>query len=466
MNRPLPIVLIASVCVAATSLYLHRGLLPNFVPLAFAGDDSARPDTPILRSETMNRANNRRRHMNRLYEKMDKDIYDSTLGPLLLDDSISEEDQPGTALELGTGDDATLEAFGGRAALRSLARKLDFDSAAGTFPTQSRTANVPLSIWVVGNQTDLENQISGRGYDPGLSGDTVSIDSGVDYLVDDGLVLGLGISWGNTDGETGARQLRYSENNFAVSPYFVARMTDWLNLRGSFSFGQSTIDQSAIGTGPDSLRYAETLESSTVSNSIGLGAHYEFGAIPLTIQLDGDMITAREYIDAAKANDGSNIAASIATTRLFDAQAQARYRIALGEHSIIPFAGQQETIALMNQDYGRSGSTRYFVGSEYAYDPLNFGLSLQGFRELGSDADPLEGVRSEVSLSSDLPQGYGTLSPYLSAEQTNLYLETGGGITHDWGGIPGQLSLEVRRKFTYDIHHSDYSGLMTVDFNF
>ena len=177
-------------------------------------------------------------------------------------------------------------------------------------------------------------------------------------------------------------------------------------------------------------------------------------------------MAARPDRPGAKANDGSNIAASIATTRLFDAQAQARYRIALGEHSIIPFAGQQETIALMNQDYGRSGSTRYFVGSEYAYDPLNFGLSLQGFRELGSDADPLEGVRSEVSLSSDLPQGYGTLSPYLSAEQTNLYLETGGGITHDWGGIPGQLSLEVRRKFTYDIHHSDYSGLMTVDFNF
>lgn len=469
MHRSLPTVLIASVYLVSTSLYLHRSLLPDFVSLAFAGNEGARPDTPILRSETLNRANNRRRHMNRLYDKMDDDLYDSTLGPLLLDNTTPAENQPATALELGTGDSATLEAFGGRAALRSLARKLDFDSAAGTFPTQSRTANVPLSIWVLGNQIDLENQISGTGYDPGLSGDTVSIDSGVDYLVNDGLVLGLGISWGSTDGEALARQLRYSESNLAVSPYFVARMTDWLNLRGSFSFGQSTIDQSAIGTVPDTVRYAETLESSTISNSIGLGAHYEFGNLPLTIQLDGDMITARKYLKAARTTDGSMMTENTAATRLLDAQAEARYRITLGEldhHRIIPFAGQQETIALMNQNFGRRGSTRYFVGSEYSYDPLNFGLSLQGFREMATDAELLEGIRSEVSLSHHLPQGYGTLSPYVSAEQTNAYLETGGGFTHDWGAFPGQISVELRRKFTYEIHHSTYSGLVTMDFTF
>ena len=466
MHRPLPTVLIASVCLASTALYLHRSGIAEFVPLALAGNSSARPDTPILRSETLNRANNRRRHMNRLYDKMDEDLYDSTLGPLMLDDSIPAEAQPATALELGTGDETTLEAFGGRAALRSLAQKLDFDSAAGTFPTQSRSASVPLSIWVVGNQADIENRIAGTGYDPGLSGDTVSIDSGVDYLVADGLVLGLGVGWGSTAGESGARQLEYRESNLAVSPYFVARMTDWLNLRGSVSFGESTISQSAIGTGPDTLRYAEALESTTISNSIGFGSEYEFGSLPLTVQLDGDMITARENVKSARATDGSMIPENTAYTQLFDAVAEARYRISMGNHRIIPFAGQEETIAMMNQDYGRSGSTRYFAGSEYAYDPMNFGMSIQGFREMATDSEMLEGIRSEFSMTEELPRGYGTLSPYINTESTNIYLETGGGLTHEWGKFPGQVSFEMRRKFTYEIQHSDYSGLVTVDFKF
>ena len=44
--------------------------------------------------------------------------------------------------------------------------------------------------------------------------------------------------------------------------------------------------------------------------------------------------------------------------------------------------------------------------------------------------------------------------------------QVGGGITHNWGGIPGQMSLEVQRKLTFATEHNNMSGLMTVRFNF
>ena len=466
MHWHLKTALAATVCIATAALYHYRGQLPRFVTLAFAGETGARPDSVILRSETLNRADNRRRHMNRLYNKMDNDLYESTISPLLFDDFVDPADETSSSLYLDTDENPTVEVFGGRAALKSLAGKIDFDSAAGTFPTQSRTVRVPISIWVVGNHTDLENRITRSGYDPGLSGDSVSIDSGVDYLVDEGLVVGLGVGWGNTLGESGSRQLRYRESNLALSPYFVARMTDWLNLRGSLSFGKSMISQSAIESPPVNIRYAESLESSTISNSIGFASKYDFGGLPFSLQLDGDMITAHEYLEAARATDGSMIAANTATTRLFDAALEARYRFDLGNHRITPFAGQEETISLLNQDYGRSRSTRYYGGSDYRYDPLNLDLSLTGFREMATDSQPLEGIRSELALTRDLPHSYVTLQPYVTVESTNLYLDTGGGITQSWGAMPGQLSFEVRRKFTYEVRHSDYTGLLTIDFPF
>ncbi len=466
MHRHLKTALAATVCIATAALYYHRGVLPRMISLAFAGDGGARPDSLILRSETLNRADNRRRHMNRLYDKIDNDLYESTISPLLFDDFVDPADETSPSLYLDTNTDPSVEVFGGRAALTSLARRIDFDSAAGTFPMQSRTVRVPISIWVVGNHTDLENRITRAGYDPGLSGDSVSIDSGVDYLLDDGLVVGLGIGWGNTLGETGSRQLRYRESNLAVSPYFVARMTDWLNLRGSLSFGKSMISQSAIASPPSDVPYAESLESNTFSNSIGFASKYDFGGLPVSLQLDGDMITAHEYIGSARATDGSTITAKTATTRLFDAALEARYDLDLGRHKITPFAGQEETISLLNQNYGRSGSTRYYGGSEYRYDPLKFDLSITGFREVATDGEPLEGIRSEIALTRDLPQSYVTLQPFLMVESTNMYLDTGGGITQNWGAIPGQLSFEVRRKFTYEVRHSDYSGLLTIDFPF
>ncbi|MFV1851438.1 MAG: autotransporter domain-containing protein [Thalassospira sp.] len=466
MHRHTKTILAATVCVATAAIYASRGVTPNIITLAFAEDDGVGPAPPILRSETLNRANNRRRHMNRLYDKMDKDIYDSTLAPLLFDGFIPPAEQATENLQFGSGVTTPSEVFGGRAALSSLARKIDFDSAAGTFPTQSRTVRVPISIWVVGNQADLENRVTGSGYDPGLSGDTVSIDSGVDYLVGDGLVLGLGAGWGSTLGESSKHQLRYRESNFALSPYFVARVTDWLNLRGSVSLGKSTIRQSAIGTVPNDLPYAETIESTTLSNSIGFGSEYEFGVVPLSLSLEGDMITAREYLGDGRATDGGLIAGSTATTRLFDAALEARYRLSFGNHRIIPFAGQEETISLLNQNYGRSGSTRYYVGSDYAYDPLNFDLSIQGFRDLATGSDPVEGVRSEFSLSRDMFQSQLTLQPFVSIESTNRYLDTGGGVTQEWGHFPGQLRFEVRRKLTYEIPRGNYTGLLSIDVPF
>ncbi|MEQ9347654.1 MAG: hypothetical protein RIG26_14540 [Thalassospira sp.] len=466
MHKDLKTALTATVYLASVGLFQHYGIIPRFLPLALAREDGARPDAPILRSETLNRAHNRRRHMDRLYDKMDDDLYDTTFAPLFLENALPSDAPSASRLQFGSTDDILQQAFSGRAALTSLAGKIDFDSAAGTFPTQSRTFRTPISIWVSGNITDLENRITGSGYDPGLSGDTVSIDSGVDYLIDDGLVVGLGVGWGSTLGESAARQLRYRESNLSVSPYFVARMTDWLNLRGSLSMGKSTITQSAIGTVPDDLRYAETLGSSTISSTIGFGSKYEFGILPVNVELYGDMITAREYVQNARADDGSMIFGNTATTRLFDAGAEGRYRLLMGDHVIVPFAGQEQTISMMNQNYGRSGSTRYYAGSEYAYEPLNFDISIQGFREMATNADLVEGIRSEFALTHDLPRGYATLQPFINVESTNLYIDTGGGMTYDWGRIPGQVNFEVRRKFTYEIHHRDYTGLVSIDFPF
>lgn len=88
MHRHLKTALAATVCIATAALYYHRGVLPRMISLAFAGDGGARPDSLILRSETLNRADNRRRHMNRLYDKIDNDLYESTISPLLFDDFV------------------------------------------------------------------------------------------------------------------------------------------------------------------------------------------------------------------------------------------------------------------------------------------------------------------------------------------------------------------------------------------
>ena len=467
MHRRFQAAVIATVCLAAVTYVLRREISqPPIIPQAFARDDAARPDAPVLRNKTTTRTANQQRHMNRLYDKMDEDLYDSRVAPLLFDGFLSPPQQATEHLQFGMGTPTPSEILAGRNALSSLARKLDLDSAAGTFPTQSRSVHAPISIWLAGNHSELENRITGSGYDPGLSGDTISIDSGVDYLIDDGLVLGIGVGWGSTVGESSTRQLGYRENNLALSPYFVSRVTDWFNLRGSISLGQSTIRQSLIGSVPDNLRYAERLDSTSISNSIGFGTDYEFGAVPLRIQLDGDITTAREYVDAARATSGGLVPGSIATTQLFDASVEARYRLGFGNHEIIPFAGQDETISLLNQNYGRSGSTRYYAGADYAYDPLSFDLSIQGFRDIATGSEDITGIRSEFSLIHDVAQSSMTLEPFISIESTNLYLDTGGGITQQWGSFPASVSFELRRKLSYEVSHGNYTGFLTIDVPF
>mgnify|MGYP003117384515 CR=1 FL=1 len=106
-------------------LLLRHEIVPN----ANAEDDgSGRPDAPILRSETLNRAANQQRHIDRLYDKMENDLLGSTIGPLFLDDSVPAPEQPPNALALGTGNATTIETFGGRSALASIAKKLDFET--------------------------------------------------------------------------------------------------------------------------------------------------------------------------------------------------------------------------------------------------------------------------------------------------------------------------------------------------
>ncbi|WP_404426967.1 hypothetical protein [Thalassospira australica] len=465
MKKHWYISLVISACLALAMLaFLSRH---EIVPPANAEDDGPnRLDAPILRSETINRSANQQRHINRLYDKMEKDLVGSTIGPLFLDNSIPAPAQPPNALALGTGDATTIETFGGRSALASIAKKLDFDTANGTFPNQTRRGATPISLWVHGSQTDIENRITDTGYNPNLSGDVISIDTGVDYQVDDSLIIGLGVGWGSTLSEAAARQVLYRENNVTFSPYFVSRMTEWLNIRGSIGVGSSTITQSALNGGSDDLSYAENLQSSTLSSSIGFGTEYDLDFLPVTLSLDGDVITAREEFDSARAVDGSLVRARTALNQIFDTTAEARYNLVLGDHHLMPFAGQDQTVTLMNQGYGRSTNRRYFAGTEYAYDPWQIGASVEGFREFSPNSDAVEGVRSELILRSELPYDYGVLSPYVTSENTSTYSQLGGGITHDWGGIPGQMSLEVQRKLTFETEHNNLSGLMTIHFDF
>jgi len=59
-----------------------------------------------------------------------------------------------------------------------------------------------------------------------------------------------------------------------------------------------------------------------------------------------------------------------------------------------------------------------------------------------------------------------TLQPFVSIESTNRYLDTGGGVTQEWGRFPGQLRFEVRRKLTYEIPRGNYTGLLSIDVPF
>ncbi|MCC9620835.1 autotransporter outer membrane beta-barrel domain-containing protein [Thalassospira sp. MA62] len=464
MHTHLKNALMAAACLTVPAFWLGRDVVSAVViPLAHASNNTARPDAPVLRSETLNRNSNRRRHMDRLYDKMDEDFFDGTISPLFFDGAM-----PSTVDGMSFSGDhaAASQGYSGRSALTSVASQIDFDSAAGTFPMQSRTSNSALSIWLSGSQADLINNVALSGYDPGLGGDTVSIDSGVDYLVGDGLVVGLGVGWTDTAGEVGARQLQFQETNVNLAPYFVARMTDWLDLRGSLSLGQSTITQTAIGTVPDGMQYARDLDSNTFASSIGFGARYGFGVIPLSVEMSGDMISAREYFEATTAIDGSSIPASTVQSRMLDGAAEARLALGNSTHLFTPFTGSEQTISLMSQGYGRSEGTRYFLGTEYAYTPLDFSLEMQGFRQMATDASMIEGLRSEVNLTRDLPFDWGRISPSVMTEATNEYLELGGGLTHDWGNFPGHMRLEMRRTYSYEEAHGNFSSLVTIDLPF
>ncbi|WP_085579299.1 autotransporter domain-containing protein [Thalassospira mesophila] len=456
------IIAISTACVAVSTLPSGRGVPPWITPALAAQDKYLRTtESPILRTETMTRTKNRLGHLDRLSDRLDGNFVADTLQPLFLDGSIAPQDQPDDALALGTDVASQIESYSGRDALGSLAERIDFDSANGSFPTQDRATERAMSIWVHGTRQSIDNRITHDGFNPGLDGDVIAVDTGVDYRIDTSTIVGIAIGWGSTASDIAARQTLYRENNVTFSPYFLSRMTDWLKLNGSLGIGSSDITRTGMASS-----YENTSSSMTYSGSVGFDAEQNLGQTPLSLRLSGNLITARESYGKHFTPNGEIVSGHIASSTLFDSEAEARYRIEMGDHILTPFLGENQTMSVLNEGYGRDQSRRYFTGTDYNYTPLGLNASLEAFRDFTPGDQPYEGVKGELRFSTILPRDYGTLQPFVNTERDSDAVKLGGGIDHYWTELSGHVGLEINQTVTFDQTDKDpLSGLLTISFN-
>jgi hypothetical protein len=457
------LIAISTVCMAFPATFDWSQIGPWVVASAWAGTDNPgqSSESPILRTESMSRAANRRNHINRLYDHLDGDFVSTTLRPLMLDQDANTSASSG-ALAMGTDIASSIESYSGRDALGSLAARVDFDSANGTFPTQKATSDRAMTIWMRGSRNTIDNRTTADGYDPQLSGDVIQMDSGVDYRIDDATIAGISIGWGNTDSTNAERQVLYRENNVTFSPYFLTRLTEWLKLNGSLGFGTSDITRTSTnGT------YADTSSSKTYSASVGFSAQRNLANTPLSVSLDGNLISAREYYDTFQNSLGETISDHFASSTLFHTKTEAKYKLALGGgQALSPFVGESQTTSVLNEGFGDAQARRYYTGANYSFSPLNLDARVEAFREFSSDPDPWEGVNAEIRFSQDLPRGYGTVVPFLNTERDTDAIKWGGGIDHYWPSLSGHLGLQVQQTMTFDTtDNNPMSGLLTLSFN-
>lgn len=456
------IIAIGTACVAVSALAPDQVVPPWINPALAAQDKHLRTtESPILRTETMTRNKNRLEHLDRLSDRLDGNFITNTLQPLFLDGSIAPEDQPDDALAMGTDIASQIESYSGRDALGSLAERIDFDSANGSFPTQDRATERAMSIWVHGTRQSIDNQVASDGFNPGLDGDVIAVDTGVDYRVDTSTIIGIAIGWGSTASDVAARQTLYRENNVTFSPYFLARMTDWLKLNGSLGIGSSDITRTGL-----SSRYENTSSSMTYSGSVGFDAQQNLGQTPLSLRLSGNLTTARESYGKHFTPNGEIVSGHVATSTLFDSEAEARYRIEMGDHIVTPFMGENQTMSVLNEGFGQNQSRRYFSGTEYTYAPLGLNASIEAFRNFSPGDLPYEGVKGELRFSTLLPRDYGTLQPFVNTESDSDAVKLGGGFDHYWTRLSGHVGLQINQTVTFDqADKGPLSGLLTLKFN-
>ncbi|MEQ5776349.1 MULTISPECIES: autotransporter domain-containing protein [unclassified Thalassospira] len=456
------IIAIGTACIGVSTLPPDR-VIPPWITHAHAAQDKylRTSESPILRTETMTRSKNRLGHLDRLSDRLDGNFVTNTLQPLFLDGSIAPQDQPADALAMGTDVASQIESYSGRDALGSLAERIDFDSANGSFPTQDRATERAISIWVHGTRQSIDNRVTRDGFNPGLNGDVIAVDTGVDYRIDTSTIVGIALGWGSTASDIAARQTLYRENNVTFSPYFLTRMTDWLKLNGSLGIGSSDITRTGL-----SSSYENTSSSMTYSGSVGFDAEQNLGQTPLSLRLSGNLISARESYGKHFTPNGEIVSGHVATSTLFDSEAEARYRIEMGDHTLTPFMGENQTMSVLNEGFGQDQTRRYFSGTDYNYSPLSLNASLEAFREFSPDDEPYEGVKGELRFSTVLPRDYGTLQPFVNTERDSDAVKVGGGIDHYWTEFSGHVGLEINQTVTFDQTDKDpLSGLLTLSFN-
>ena len=456
------IIAIGTACIAVSTLSPDR-VIPSWINRALAAQNKIlrTTESPILRTETMTRTQNRLGHLDRLSDRLDGNLVNNTLQPLFLDSSKPASEQPPNALAMGTDVASQIESYSGRDALGSLAERIDFDSANGSFPTQDAATERAISIWVHGTRKSIDNRVTHDGFDPGLNGDVIAVDTGVDYRVDTSTIIGLALGWGSTASDIAARQTLYRENNVTFSPYFLTRMTDWLKLNGSLGIGSSDITRSGLAS-----TYENTSSSMTYSGSLGFDAEQNLGQTPLSLRLSGNLISARESYGKHFTPNGEIVTGHVATSTLFDSEAEARYRIEMGEHIFTPFFGENQTMSVLNEGFGRDQTRRYYTGTDYTFSPFSLNASLRAFREFNPGAAPEEGVKGELRFSTTLPRDYGTIQPFLNTERDTDAIKLGGGFDHYWTDFSGHVGLEVRQTVTFDQTDKDpLSGLVTLSFD-
>lgn len=104
-----------------------------------------------------------------------------------------------------------------------------------------------VGIWINGAYSDIDYN------EPGLrtDGDTKSVGLGIDYLVTDNIIVGIGATYEDTDLKLQDAFGKFERDGWTVSPYVAFRLGQYFTLTGTvgFSWLNADVSTGAGGTG-------------------------------------------------------------------------------------------------------------------------------------------------------------------------------------------------------------------------
>ena len=146
----------------------------------------------------------------------------------------------------------------------------------------------PTGVWASLNATRLSNNFVSTSFDSDLT----TFSGGVDWFIDDRLLLGIGFGYERQDTETFVNSGNVESTGVSINPYLGFLINDWLVVDGTIGYVNLDLDQDrSIG--------AFTFDSSTDSNRYFVAANLNAIHAQGDLQLVGTagVLYAKQTID-------------------------------------------------------------------------------------------------------------------------------------------------------------------------